>query len=124
MLTPRAPRRPPLSTRPPRSPFVQETGEKTEGLLQKVLSQGHPSTLSVVQAIGMEEQFNFVHDENQVAFHMMGFAGKGPGLASSSKRVGVYEKDAAKLKEHVHVLKGSARDHIREKQDEIKAVEE
>jgi len=31
---------------------------------------------------------------------MMGFAGKSPGLASSSKRVGIYEKDAAQLKEY------------------------
>ena len=72
----------------------------------------------------MEEQFNFVNDDNQMAFFMMGFAGKGPGLASSSKRVRVYEKDAAKLKEYIHVLKGSAKDYIHKKQDEIKAVEE
>ena len=55
---------------------------------------------------------------------MIGFVGKGPGLASSSKRVGVYEKDAAQLKEYIHVLKGSAYDFIQQKKDEIKAAEE
>ena len=46
---------------------------------------------------------------------MMGFAGKGLGLAYSSKRVEVWEKDAAKLKEYIHVLEGSAKDYIRQK---------
>ena len=51
-----------------RSSFLHETEENTEDLLQKVLGQGYPSALSVVQAIGMEEQFNFVNDNNQAAF--------------------------------------------------------
>ena len=120
----RTPQRPP---RPSRQAFLQdEPADKQNSgdSLQQVLSRGCPSTLSVIQALGMEEQCNFVNDKNQVARCMMGFAGKGPGLASSSKRVGVYEKDAAQLKEHVHVLKGSAHDFIQQNKDAIKAAEE
>lgn len=128
----RTPQRPP---RPPtRQLFLQDepVDEQNSGdLLRQVLSKGYPSTLSVVQAIGMEEQYNFVNDKNQIAYYMMGFAGKGPGLATSSKRVGVYEKDAAQLKEHIHVLKGSVHDFVKSKldliqhhNDEIKAARE
>ena len=65
----------------------------------------------------MEEQFNFVNDENRVAFFMMGFAGKGPGLASSSKRVGICEKDAVQLIEHTHAFESLAKKIIRQKKD-------
>ena len=91
----RALRRPP---RPSRQVFQDELADiqqNSEDLLQQVLARSYPSMLLVIQAIGMEEQYNFVNDRNQVAYYMMGFVGKGSGLASSSKRVGVYEKDAA-----------------------------
>ena len=57
----RTPQRPP---RPPtRQLFLQDepVDEQNSGdLLQQVLAKGCPSTLSVVQAIDMEEQYNFV----------------------------------------------------------------
>lgn len=118
---PHTPQRPPLSRRPI-TEYAIET--ESETLLEKVIKQGYPSTRSVLQVIGMEDQYNFVKDKHQVMYYMMGFAGAGPGLASSSMRVGPYEQDAIQLKENIHVLRGSAKERLRWLKEQTKATEE
>ena len=66
------------------------------------------STHSVLHAIGMEDQYNFVIGENQVAHFIMRFVWAGPVLVSSSMWFSTCDQDFSKLKEHSHMLKGLA----------------
>ena len=65
--------------------------------------------LLVIQEIRIEEQHNFINNNNQVVHCMIESAEKGPGLASLSKQISVCEKDAVQLKEYAYMLKSLVR---------------